>query len=224
MAKLLVSVRSAEEALAALVGGADLIDVKEPARGAMGKSDDDTIAAVIEAVAGRVPVSAAMGEWVELDGAPPHVGLTFAKWGLSGIRGPSLEKTAVEAIRRAADTPVMVAYADCIKAGSPDPLTLARLAVAHRFPALLLDTFDKSGSTLLDWWPVDDLSWLIDICRSGGVPVALAGSLDCDQIRAASRLKPDWFAVRGAACEGGRGGTVSADRVAALKALVTVEG
>ena len=35
----LVSVRSPEEALAALEGGADLIDVKEPSRGPLGAAD-----------------------------------------------------------------------------------------------------------------------------------------------------------------------------------------
>ena len=36
MTRLLVSVRSAEEAEIALAGGADVIDVKEPRRGALG--------------------------------------------------------------------------------------------------------------------------------------------------------------------------------------------
>ncbi len=59
---LLVSVRDAAEAAASLAGGADLIDVKEPARGPLGRADAATIAAVVQAVGGRVPVSAALGE------------------------------------------------------------------------------------------------------------------------------------------------------------------
>ena len=59
MTQLLVSVRSAAEAESAAAGGAGLIDVKEPSRGAMGKADDRTIADVVRAVAGRRPVSAA---------------------------------------------------------------------------------------------------------------------------------------------------------------------
>ena len=62
MTALLVSVRSAAEAEAALAGGAALIDVKEPARGALGRADDAVIADVVRAVAGRAPVSAALGE------------------------------------------------------------------------------------------------------------------------------------------------------------------
>jgi uncharacterized protein (UPF0264 family) len=62
MTKLLVSVRSANEAQAALDGGADWIDIKEPNRGPLGTPDASTIVDVLQTVRGRVPVSAAFGE------------------------------------------------------------------------------------------------------------------------------------------------------------------
>ena len=62
MPGLLVSVRSADEARAALAGGADVIDIKEPGRGPLGRADEATWRAVRAEVAGRVPVSAALGE------------------------------------------------------------------------------------------------------------------------------------------------------------------
>ena len=81
MTRLLVSVRSAAEAEAALAGGAALIDVKEPDRGALGRADDAVIADVVRAVAGRAPVSAAAsqpGGAVSSGGSPavvvPHPG------------------------------------------------------------------------------------------------------------------------------------------------------
>src|SRR5437763_1899892 len=52
------------------------------------------------------------------------------------------------------------------------------------------------------------------------VSAALAGSLDEPAIRRLAPLGPDWFAVRGAACVGGRGGTVCADRVRRMKAVI----
>src|SRR4051812_39902678 len=82
MPGLLVSVRSPQEALAALAGGADIIDVKEPANGSLGRAEDDVIRAVVDVVAGRRPVSAAMGELVE-ESACSIAGLNFLKWGLA---------------------------------------------------------------------------------------------------------------------------------------------
>src|SRR4051812_11568172 len=83
---LLVSVRSAAEAEAALRGGATLIDVKEPAHGPLGRAEDAVIAAVLQRVAGRLPVSAALGELVDAgSGACPCPPLSFVKWGLAGV-------------------------------------------------------------------------------------------------------------------------------------------
>ena len=80
---LLVSVRSAAEARAALHGGAALIDVKEPDHGPLGRASDETIVEVVAAVAGRCPVSAALGELCDDPGTAVPAGLAFVKWGLA---------------------------------------------------------------------------------------------------------------------------------------------
>ena len=61
--RLLVSVRSAQEAEAALAGGCDILDVKEPTRGPLGMADRSVIAAVAEVAARNGAMcSAACGE------------------------------------------------------------------------------------------------------------------------------------------------------------------
>jgi uncharacterized protein (UPF0264 family) len=77
----------------------------------------------------------------------------------------------------------------------------------------LLDTWDKDGSTLLDHLPLRKIAALVEHCRAAGVPVALAGSLGQDQMRMLLGLWPDWFAVRGAVCGGGRLGSVEEAKV-----------
>ena len=44
---LLVSVRSAEEAITAVKAGADLIDVKEPARGPLGMAEAEVVGGTV---------------------------------------------------------------------------------------------------------------------------------------------------------------------------------
>jgi (5-formylfuran-3-yl)methyl phosphate synthase len=61
MTLLLASVRSASEALTACAGGADMIDLKEPAAGPLGRLPDATIRAVLSAVGRRKPTSATIG-------------------------------------------------------------------------------------------------------------------------------------------------------------------
>src|SRR4051812_283713 len=89
MAGLLVSVRSPAEAEAALAGGAAIIDVKEPDNGALGRAASEVLAGVLAVVAGRRPVSAALGELLEPEGDLPAelARLAYVKWGLAGCGG-----------------------------------------------------------------------------------------------------------------------------------------
>ena len=111
---------------------------------------------------------------------------------------------------------VAVAYADHISADAPTSAEVAEFAITHRAAAFLIDTWAKDGSTLLDHIAVAELRRLCDRLRSAGVRVALAGSLGEDEIGKLRHLNPDWFAVRGAACDGGRGGVIDASRVRRL--------
>src|SRR5262249_31147267 len=70
--QLLVSVRTVSEAEAALAGGCDVLDVKEPDRGAMGMADHGTIKAIAaraDEEHSTLPMSVALGEACEWDGA-----------------------------------------------------------------------------------------------------------------------------------------------------------
>src|SRR6185295_10382030 len=60
--QLLVSVASGAEALAAFAGGADVIDAKDPLAGALGAVSPEMLREIYGAVAGRRPVTAALGD------------------------------------------------------------------------------------------------------------------------------------------------------------------
>jgi uncharacterized protein (UPF0264 family) len=226
--ELLVSVRSATEALAALEGGAALIDVKEPAHGPLGRAADRTIAEVVRAIAGRRPVSAAMGEL--LQARPPYAseGLAFLKWGLAGCRDhPCWRYDLAAAIgqveaRATGCRGVTVAYADAERAGAPPVAEIVEVARQQPGGVLLLDTYGKGdGRTLLDWLSVREIARTRRLCRDAGVRVALAGSLGAEEIRSLLPVRPDWFAVRGAVCAGkDRHNTISAEKVRILVELL----
>src|SRR5215469_2647638 len=60
--RLLVSVRDAREATVAAAAGADVIDAKDPARGALGAVSAAALDGIVRAVARPQMVSAALGD------------------------------------------------------------------------------------------------------------------------------------------------------------------
>jgi len=222
MTRLLVSVRNAAEAEAALAGGAALIDAKEPARGPLGRCDDANLAAILATVAGQVPVSAALGE-LGNDVRPPPEGVIFAKVGLAGWRHRHDWGSRWNKVRhRWPDSclAVAVAYADSEHADAPTLDAVFAAACAAKAGAILIDTFQKNGTTLFDYLPMRILSEFIGHCRAKGIPIALAGSLGFSQIEQLLPCKPDWIAVRGAACTGGRKGCIQEKLVRELALFI----
>ncbi len=214
MTKLLVSVRSVQEATAALAGGADIIDVKEPQRGSLGRADDHVICEVVEVVAGRVPVSAALGELVD-DPMPPPPGLAFVKVGLAGLGDDWQQQWMTWAAGRMGA--VLVAYADM-----HDVDELLSYANEVRPAAFLIDTAHKDGRTLFDHLTMEKLASVRQRCH---VPLALAGSLGLENVDPLLAVRPDIIAVRGAVCRGGREGIVDVELVRQLASrLARVDG
>jgi uncharacterized protein (UPF0264 family) len=218
---LLISVRSADEADAALAGGADLIDVKEPSKGPLGMAEAEPTAAVVERVAGRVPVSAALGEWSANALTEAHwhleLKLDYVKWGLAGYAPtPGWGEDLLDTRRQlpVGMEMVAVAYADWERAKSVPPAELVRFAKRFRFRAFLLDTWGKDGKTLLDFLKPAEVAELVESLQRVGVKVALGGSLRPEHLKPLKGVTPDWYAVRGSACAAGkRDGVIDTSRV-----------
>ncbi len=226
MARLLVSVRDADEAQAALTGGAGLIDVKEPARGPLGRADFATWMAVRAVVPTSIPLSFALGELPEFESRlaeasklsiEPWPSVTYLKLGLSEA-GPGWRerwrkaRAEIQGLAPAAAW-VAVVYTDWQAARAPDPpAILAELAGIPECKGCLFDTWDKSRPAVYH----ADLCLLAELYL-GGRFVAAAGGLALGSLNRAADLDPDIIAVRGAACHHGRRTrSIDPDRVAAL--------
>jgi uncharacterized protein (UPF0264 family) len=232
--RLLVSVRSVDEVRAALAGGADIIDVKEPLRGALGAADPEVVKAIAAKVPSSIPVSVALGDPADtavvqatVTRLAPHreAGEVILKLGFAGA---TTEIEAEKRLRAAIDiassgtapTLVAVAYADWPHAGGPSPSAVVRVAARAGARGVLLDTFIKDSGNLFSSISPRALPQWIEEARSLVLLVAVAGSLDAEGIVRLLSPLPDVVGVRGAACHGGRLGRVSAERVRALRLLV----
>lgn len=225
--QLLVSVRDVPEALAAVAGGADLIDLKEPNTGALGALPLHVVREVVQSLcaAGHAhPVSATVGDWpldardavLEQVRATAACGVDVVKVGIP--RGDGA--TALLAALAGSPAPVVpVFFGD-------DGLDEALLALACwlPFPALMLDTADKRTGSLFDRLDAATVRHFITRVQGAGRLAGVAGSLRLAQAELLRELAPDYAGFRGALCEGGRGAALQPQRVHALVQAFAARG
>ena len=227
--RLLVSVTSAAEAYAALAGGADVIDAKDPERGALGAVSPEAFHEILTAVAGARVVTAALGDaddeaTIERDArAFTTAGAALVKLGFAGIhdagRVRALTAAAVRGARAGNGGVVAVAYADAVRVASLAPGAVLAAAARAGAAGLLIDTAEKGGSGLRALVAPRVLAAWVSEAQAAGLIVALAGQLTADDLPFARLAGADIAGVRGAACDGGRTGSVSADKVRMLRAV-----
>jgi len=219
--QLLVSIRNTDEVESALCGGADIIDIKEPANGPLGMANRPTILSIVRDVAGRAPISAALGELTNTPCWPLPIGLHYVKLGLSNPPANWPQRLQNAFARAVPAQSIAVAYADHLRANSPPVEDVLQWSCDRNAAGLLVDTAVKDDRKLFDWIDPDDLQKLIDRAHRHRLLVALAGSLSGEQFSRAMDLEPDIIAVRGAACVGHcRRHKISQDRVRALADLI----
>ena len=233
--RLLVSVRDAEEARAALAGGADIIDAKEPALGPLAPVSP----AILQSICASVPVTVALS--VALGDAQPvalkaivasvaplqrRVALYF-KVAVTSAAPEEARDGIVAACRLLegrADRPCLVVarYVD----QPSDAADLSRwiaVSAAAGARGLLLDTSRKGGHGLFGSVDPPSLAELREQATQHGIWLAVAGGVTMANLAQLAVVRPDVLGVRGAVCEGTRTDALSAMRVLELRdALVRV--
>jgi uncharacterized protein (UPF0264 family) len=89
----------------------------------------------------------------------------------------------------------------------------------QRFAAVMLDTADKRGGSLLRRVPEAVLAATIAQVRRNGALAGLAGALQADDLSALRALGPDFAGFRSAVCAGDRRLGIDARRLHRLVAL-----
>jgi uncharacterized protein (UPF0264 family) len=229
--QLLISVTRQDEVQAALDGGADIVDVKNPAEGALGTAPVQTLRHLVGVVPSERRTSAALGE----SDAPASL-LGLAAYGAAslgvhyikvGLRMNNLDEAVavLRTIQVAAHSVnpkahlIAVGYADAHRIGALSPEQLPSLAQDTHISGCMIDTAIKDGRGLFDYCDLPMLQRWLDTCRDASLLAALAGTLRIADLPALRELRPDIVGFRSAACRGDRvHGEVDAKLVAALRA------
>lgn len=202
MNKFLASVSSLTEAQQLFAIGADIIDLKQPAQGALGALDEGTIHQILAHIAHRCPVSATIGDipmhpesvfnavdrmcQLELD----YVKIGFFPEGdwlacITKLRAITAKGHAIIAVLFADTQPSFEIIEDLSRAG---------------FKGVMLDTVNKSRGSLTDVMSMHQIAEFVTLVKQQDLLCGLAGSLTLADIAQLSPLHADYLGFRGALC------------------------
>jgi len=230
--KLLVSPINLEEAKAASLGGADIIDVKNPKEGSLGANFPWMIRSIKEVIGSR-EISATIGDFNYKPGTASLAalgaavaGAEYIKVGLYDIQTREqaryLLENVVRAVKEYSKTKKVVGagYADHKRINSISPLLLPGIAREVSLDVVMIDTGIKDGRSTFEFMTMEELKTFVSEARSLGLLTALAGTIKFSDLDSLHRISPDIVGVRGCVCGGDRNSTIKRELVAQLKAAL----
>jgi uncharacterized protein (UPF0264 family) len=231
--QLLISVVNADEAAAAAAGGANILDIKNPAEGSLGANFPRVIQQIRAGLPRPQQVSVAIGDMPNLPGTASLAALGAAACGADfvkvGLWGPRSEAEAIYLLQQVqqavcgfpAVAIIAALYADADRAGTLDPHRLPQIAQAAGVAGCLLDTAVKDGRRLFDFISPPGLHALAVEAHSRGLLFALAGALQELDLPVVREVGADVAGVRSAVCQDNRrAGPLEVERVRRLCRLM----
>lgn len=201
MTLMLASVTGPSEAELALAHGADIIDLKDPAKGALGALDPAVVHEVVGAVGRRRPVSAVTGDLpmqaeviVAAAREMAAAGVDYVKIGLFPVAGRA------DCIRALAPVARRTRIVGVMFADRGADLDLLPLMQDAGFAGAMLDTAGKGRGRLLHHADAATLGTFVSACRAHDLLTGLAGSLEPPDVPRLLLLAPDFLGFRGALC------------------------
>lgn len=202
MTGMLASVNSIEEALQALSANVDIIDLKQPALGALGALTTDIVKNIVLGVDGRCPVSATVGDLpmqaeiiYQAVKAMAETGVDYIKIGF--FPGADWQQTIKQLAVLAQQNIALIAvlFADT----QPDFAVIASLKNAG-FKGIMLDTLNKNNGSLTQIMNKSDIEQFVKQVKEQQLLCGLAGSLRLEDVVELMPYQPDYLGFRGALC------------------------
>ena len=203
MTGFLASVSSVEEAQLVRSQGADVIDLKDPARGALGALDEDSVRAIASLPDRNTMLSATVGDLpayaAELESAVIGMhacGVDIVKVGVFDRTVSPFMLSVLDRLAGRGISIVLVFFAEMY----PPDIDFRRLRRGG-ITGVMLDTCEKANGTLRDKLDDGALSEFVRKAGLAGLVTGLAGSLTREDIPPLLEINPDYLGFRGALCK-----------------------
>lgn len=233
MPQLLISVTSVKEAEIALQCGADIIDLKDPAHGALGALPLATINEITNFVQAQSKphnklVSATIGDLpmqpnllLESVNALSATQVDIIKIGF--FKTPACEssvyQTCLDALATACVSGLKLVAVLFAEYTYPENL-LTAISNAG-FYGVMYDTAEKNGATFQEYFTVEEIHAIANTVQVKGIMFGIAGSLCLEHVAAVKEIAPDYIGFRGGVCLGNqRRAQLSPEKIKELRELM----
>ncbi|MEE9552228.1 MAG: (5-formylfuran-3-yl)methyl phosphate synthase [Gammaproteobacteria bacterium] len=221
--RMLASVSNVNEAEIVLNAGVDIIDIKDPGKGALGAVRHSIVNDIVNKIAGRCLTSATIGDLPmhaeHIAGAISAMAETGVDIVKVGVFSETLPTEVLSAITRQAENNidiVMVFFAD--KNPTLGSITMLDNACIM---GVMLDTANKNNGSLTSVMNDTTLRQFIECAHSAGLKAGLAGALRGNDVAQLLKLEPDYLGFRGALCrQHQRENTIDVMAVRRIRAMI----
>ena len=210
---LMVSVQNITEALEALKGGADIVDVKNLQEALVGSAHPHIVREVREAIPLTHHASVTLGVVPNQIGTVAMAVYTAGTLNATSVKVGFMKteyNVAVETLLachealNGFDTKLIGSlFADNHLYDGLDPNYMVQLAKDGLCDGWLIDTLTKDGRNLFDFIPESELRDMVFEGKKMGMSTALSGHLRMEDLDELARINPDIVGVRGAVCSKG---------------------
>jgi uncharacterized protein (UPF0264 family) len=211
--KLLISPKNKTEAIEAIKGGANIIDVKNPSEGPLGANFPWVIKEIVDIVPKNIETSCTIGEMPNLPGSislaargAASTGVNYVKAGLSGLKNPeeaiNLMLKVVKAVKNfnSEIKVVITGYADAKKINSINPSLIPIITANVSADIAMIDTAIKNGKSIFDFLTEKQIKNFVNSSHKLNLKTALAGSIKKTDLEKIQTFGADILGIRGAAC------------------------
>ena len=201
--RFLASISSPHEAATILASGADIIDIKDPHKGALGAVEPAIVKEIVQRMSGHVMTSATIGD-LPMESSVISIavekmqatGVDIIKVGVFANTVPPEVIPVIKYHAARGCQIVLVFFADL----NPQLEDFSVLADSGVY-GVMLDTADKTKGSLRTILDDNVLKCFISQAQSNGLLTGLAGSLKLTDIQPLLKLEPDYLGFRSALCD-----------------------
>tara|TARA_Y100000816_G_C26080650_1_gene569511 strand:+ start:550 stop:1233 length:684 start_codon:yes stop_codon:yes gene_type:complete len=219
MTKFLASVKNYDETKLIIDTPVDIIDLKNPNLGALGKIEHDEIIKICEYINHNKTVSSTIGDIENSKEKIQQEVDLLSKLKIDIIKIGFFDESYCHLIEKIKSNKklVIVFFADIF---IPDEKVIKNLK-KNDFYGFMIDTAKKNSGSLISYVSEKDILRLKNFADSYNLKFGLAGSLRKDHISYLKSFKPSYLGFRGALCNKDRNTAIDKNKLLEIYSLLS---